>query len=66
MTLLVIFGLLAVLWICAACARAVDVFKQLEAESKAREAALYGYAFDLTGNRDALAHACRAYADADA
>ncbi len=66
MTLFGIFGLLAVLLIAAGCVRACDVFKRLEAESKAREAALYGYAFDLTGNRDALAHACRAHAESDA
>ena len=42
-----ILGLVAALLVVAGCVRACDVFRQLEAESRAREAALWASAFTL-------------------
>lgn len=47
MIVLGILGLVAALLVVAGCVRACDVFRQLESESRAREAALWSSAFVL-------------------
>lgn len=47
MIVLSLLALVSALLLVAGCVRAGDVFKQLEAESRAREAALWASAFTL-------------------